>query len=109
MYFGAEIIAEFIGANSDHIKITSFFIFPMSSFIFHYQNMRGLKEIGGYSFFFWMSQALFTLLAILVLTTFSKDENIPIYSYLIGLLVISVLSFFMFSYFLKRKKKAMNF
>lgn len=109
MYFGAEIIAEFIGANSDHIKITSFFIFPMSSFIFHYQNMRGLKEIGGYSFFFWMSQALFTLVVILILTIFSKDENIPIYSYLIGMLVISVLSFFMFSYFLKRKKESNDF
>ena len=51
MYFGANVIAEFIGANSEHIRITSFFIFPMSIFIFHYQNMRGLKEIGGYSFF----------------------------------------------------------
>ena len=57
-------------------KITSFFIFPLSVFMFHYQNMRGLKEIGGYSFFFWTSQALFSLLAILVLTLFSKDENI---------------------------------
>jgi O-antigen/teichoic acid export membrane protein len=71
--------------------------------------MRGLKEIGGYSFFFWMSQALFTLIVILILTIFSKDENIPIYSYLIGMLVISVLSFFMFSYFLKRKKESNDF
>ena len=106
MYFGANVIAEFIGANSEHIRITSFFIFPMSIFIFHYQNMRGLKEIGGYSFFFWMSQALFTLLAILVLTIFSKDENVPIYAYLIGLVVISLLSFFTFSYFLKNKKRS---
>ena len=29
MYFGANVIAEFIGANSEHIRITSFFIFPM--------------------------------------------------------------------------------
>ena len=71
--------------------------------------MRGLKEIGGYSFFFWMSQALFTLIVILILTIFSKDENIPIYSYLIGMLFISVLSFFMFSYFLNKKKESNEF
>ena len=109
MYFGASYIAEFIGANSYHIKITSFFIFPLSVFMFHYQNMRGLKEIGGYSFFFWTSQALFSLLAILVLTIFSKDENIPLYAYLISLIIISLGSFFSFSYFLKNKKNRNEF
>ena len=76
MYYGADYIANFIGANTFHIRITSFFILPMSIFIFHYQNMRGLKEIGGYSFFFWMSQALFTLISILVLTTFTRASLI---------------------------------
>ena len=109
MYFGASYIAQFIGANSYHIKITSFFIFPLSVFMFHYQNMRGLKEIGGYSFFFWTSQALFSLLAILVLTLFSKDENIPLYAYLISLIIISLGSFFSFSYFLKNKKNSNEF
>ena len=109
MYFGASYIAEFIGANSYHIKITSFFIFPLSVFMFHYQNMRGLKEIGGYSFFFWTSQALFSLFAILVLTLFSKDENIPLYAYLISLIIISLASFFIFSYFLKNKKNRNEF
>ena len=109
MYFGASYIAQFVGANSYHIKITSFFIFPLSVFMFHYQNMRGLKEIGGYSFFFWTSQALFSLIAILVLTLFSKDENIPLYAYLISLIIISLGSFFSFSYFLKNKKNRNEF
>ena len=109
MYFGASYIAQFVGANPYHIKITSFFIFPLSVFMFHYQNMRGLKEIGGYSFFFWTSQALFSLLAILVLTIFSKDENIPLYAYLISLIIISLGSFFCFSYFLKNKKNRNEF
>ena len=109
MYLGSDIIAEFIGANANDIKLTSFFVLPMSIFIFHYQNMRGLKEIGGYSFFFWMSQALFTLLAILVLTIFSKDESIPLYAYLIGLIFISTFSVFMFLYYLSNKKKKGEF
>ena len=109
MYFGASHIAEFIGANSYHIQITSFFIFPLSMFMFHYQNMRGLKEIGGYSFFFWTSQALFSLLVILFLTLFSKDENIPLYAYLISLIIISLMSYLTFSYFMKVKKDRNEF
>jgi len=109
MYFWASHIAEFIGANSYHIQITSFFIFPLSMFMFHYQNMRGLKEIGGYSFFFWTSQALFSLFVILVLTLFSKDENIPLYAYLISLIIISLMSYLTFSYFMKVKKDRNEF
>jgi O-antigen/teichoic acid export membrane protein len=105
MYLGANIIAEFIKANPQHIEITSFFILPMSVFIFHYQNMRGLKEIAGYSFFFWMSQALFSLIAILALTTFTKDPAVPLYAYLISLIVISIFSVISFTYFLNKRKR----
>lgn len=105
MYLGANIIAEFIKANPQHIEITSFFILPMSLFIFHYQNMRGLKEIAGYSFFFWMSQALVSLIAILVLTTFTKDPAVPLYAYLISLIVISIFSIISFTYFLNKRKR----
>ena len=105
MYLGANIIAEFIKANPQHIEITSFFILPMSLFVFHYQNMRGLKEIAGYSFFFWMSQALFSLIAILALTTFTKDPAVPLYAYLISLIVISIFSVISFTYFLSKRKR----
>ena len=105
MYLGANIIAEFIKANPQHIEITSFFILPMSLFIFHYQNMRGLKEIAGYSFFFWMSQALFSLIAILTLTTFTKDPAVPLYAYLVSLIVISIFSVISFTYFLNKRKR----
>ena len=108
MYFGSDYIALFITANPFHIRITSFFILPMAIFIFHYQNMRGLKQIGGYSFFFWMSQALFSLIAILILTVFSRDPNIPLYSYLISLVTVSILSVFVFTYFFRKHFKITN-
>jgi len=105
MYFASDYIALFITANPYHIRITSYFILPMAIFIFHYQNMRGLKQIGGYSFFFWMSQALFSLIAILILTLFTRDPNVPLYSYLISLVTVSVLSVFGFTYFFKKHFK----
>ena len=80
----------------------------MSVFIFHYQNMRGLKEIGGYSFFFWMSQALFTLISILILTIFTRDASVPLYAYLISLISVSIMSVVCFTYFLRRKSKVYN-
>ena len=108
MYFGSDYIALFITANPYHIRITSFFILPMAIFIFHYQNMRGLKQIGGYSFFFWMSQALFSLISILILTLFTRDSNVPLYSYLISLVIVSILSVVVFTYFFRKNFKITN-
>lgn len=108
MYFGSDYIALFITANPYHIRITSFFILPMAIFIFHYQNMRGLKQIGGYSFFFWMSQALFSLISILILTLFTRDSNVPLYSYLISLVIVSILSVVVFTYFFRKHFKITN-
>ena len=108
MYFGSDYIALFITANPYHIRITSFFILPMAIFIFHYQNMRGLKQIGGYSFFFWMSQALFSLIVILILTLFTRDSNVPLYSYLISLVTVSILSVVVFTYFFRKHFKITN-
>ena len=85
------------------------FLFFNVNFYFSLSKHERIERNWRLFFFFWMSQALFTLLAILVLTIFSKDENIPIYAYLIGLVVISLLSFFTFSYFLKNKKGVIRF
>ena len=105
MYFGSDYIAQFITVESDHIKITSFFVLPMSIFIFHYQNMRGLKLIGGYSFFFWMSQSLFSLIAILILTKYINCVDAPLYAYLISLIIVSILSVLVFTYFFRERFK----
>ena len=104
MYFSADYIADLINANADYIRINSFFVLPLSFFIFHYQNLRGLKKIGLYSFFFWTSQALFSLIFILIYTRFSKEPSIPLYAYLSSVIIISVLSFFIFEYVLSKQK-----
>jgi O-antigen/teichoic acid export membrane protein len=108
MYFNSTFIANLISANAQHIKINAFFILPLSFFMFHYQNLRGLKKIGFYSFFFWMSQALFSLLFILIFTSFSKDSNIPLYAYLSSLIIISIFSFFVFQFLFNKEIKNDN-
>ena len=75
----------------------------MSFFMLHYQRLRGLKKILEFSFFYRMSQSLFTIVSILIIYHFIQDDEVPIYAYLVSLLVVSLLSFFSFRYHLNKK------
>ena len=50
-----------------------------------------------------MSQSLFTIVSILIIYHFIQDDEVPIYAYLVSLLVVSLLSFFSFRYHLNKK------
>ena len=67
MYFLADVIANLLNINPEYIRLFSFFILPMVFFILHYQSLRGLKQIAAFSFFYRMSQALFTIITIIIL------------------------------------------
>ncbi len=96
MYVFSPYIASTIGANPAYIKINSFFIFPMAFFILNYQSLRGLKKISEFSFFYWTSRVFFSVIIILIAVQFSRNENIPIIAFLLGLLIVSILSYFIF-------------
>jgi len=96
MYVFSPYIASTIGANPVYIKINSFFILPMAFFILNYQSLRGLKKISEFSFFYWTSRVFFSVIIILIAVQFSRNENIPIIAFLLGLLIVSILSYFIF-------------
>jgi O-antigen/teichoic acid export membrane protein len=96
MYVFSSYIASAIGANPVYIKINSFFILPMAFFILNYQSLRGLKKISEFSFFYWTSRVFFSVIIILIAVQFSRNENIPIIAFLLGLLIVSILSYFIF-------------
>jgi O-antigen/teichoic acid export membrane protein len=96
MYVFSPYIASTIGANPAYIKINSFFILPMAFFILNYQSLRGLKKISEFSFFYWTSRVFFSVIIILIAVQFSRNENIPIIAFLLGLLIVSILSYFIF-------------
>jgi len=96
MYVFSPYIASTIGANPAYIKINSFFILPMAFFILNYQSLRGLKKISEFSFFYWTSRVFFSVVIILIAVQFSRNENIPIIAFLLGLLIVSILSYFIF-------------
>ena len=62
MYFLSPMIADLINVNSRYIEMNAFFVLPMTFFMLHYQSLRGLKRIAEFSFFYRMSQALFSVI-----------------------------------------------
>ena len=108
MYFLAHPIADLINAKVEYIKLNAFFVLPMSFFMLHYQSLRGLKRIAEFSFFYRMSQALFTVISIVVIYQFFQDEEVPVYAYLVSLLLVSFLSFLTFKYWLNNKSSGIE-
>jgi len=96
MYSFSELIADLVGANPVYVRMNSFFILPMAFFILNYQSLRGLKRISEFSFFYWMSRIFASAIIILIAVQFSNDKNIPIYAFLLALVLVSVLSYFVF-------------
>ena len=104
MYFFSSEIAALINAEIFHIKLNSFLILPMTFFILNYQCLRGLKKIAHFSFYFRVSQALFSIVCIFVFVQFFTNDDIPIFAYLCSLLIVFILSTYSFkkSFHLKK-------
>ena len=103
MYFLAIPIADLINTKAEYIQLNAFFVLPMAFFMLHYESLRGLKRIAEFSFFYRMSQGLFSLLAIGVIYQFNKGAEVPVYAYLVSVLIVSILSFLSFRYWLKKR------
>jgi len=101
MYFLAIPISDLINTNYRYIQLNAFFVLPMAFFMLNYESLRGLKRIAEFSFFYRVSQALFSIILIIILYQFFQSSEIPIYAYLISVLIVSILSFFSFTYWLK--------
>ena len=103
MYFLSEPIADLINTNDRYIQLNAFFVMPMAFFMLHYQSLRGLKRIAEFSFFYRMSQALFSVISIIIIYQFTTDDEVPIYAYLVSVSIVFFLSFLSFRYWIKNR------
>tara|TARA_B100000497_G_scaffold127995_1_gene172381 strand:+ start:1293 stop:2654 length:1362 start_codon:yes stop_codon:yes gene_type:complete len=103
MYFLANPIADLININYRYVEINAFFVMPMAFFMLHYQSLRGLKRIAEFSFFYRMSQALFSVISIVIIYQFNQGSEVPVYAYLVSVFIVSLLSFLSFRYWLKNR------
>ena len=102
MYFLAVPISDLIHTNYKYIQLNAFFVLPMAFFMVNYESLRGLKRIAEFSFFYRVSQGLFSIISIIILYQYCKSSEIPVYAYLISVLIVSILSFFSFTYWLRK-------
>lgn len=100
MYFLADSIADLINIDVKYIRLNAFFVIPMVFFMLHYESLRGLKKIAEFSFFYRMSQALISIIAIVIIYQFTNDSEVPIYAYLTSVLVVSFLAYLSFRHHL---------
>ena len=105
MYCLSEEIANLINVNPNFIRLNAFFVLPMAFFMLHYQSLRGLKRIAEFSFFYRISQALFSIISIVIIYQFIQDSEVPVYAYLVSVIIVSLLSFLSFQYWLKNKSE----
>lgn len=105
MYFLANPIADLININYRYVEINAFFVMPMAFFILHYQSLRGLKRIAEFSFFYRVSQALFSVISIVIIYQFTQVSEVPVYAYLVSVFIVSLLSFLSFRYWLKNRSE----
>ena len=105
MYSLAIPIADLINAKYEYIQLNAFFVLPMTFFMLHYQSLRGLKRIAEFSFFYRIAQALFSVISIVILYQFFTTSDVPVYAYLISVLIVSLLSFISFRYWLNKRSK----
>ena len=105
MYFNAVLLASVIGANPEYIKLNAFLFLHITFFILHYQSLRGLKKVVEFSFFYRMSETLFTIISILVIMQFNKEASVPIYGYVTSICIVSILTFISYNYWFKVKSK----
>ena len=105
MYFLANPIAGLINAKVEFIELSAFFVLPLAFFILHYQSLRGLKRIAEFSFFYRISSALFSVIIITVIYQFNEESAVPVYAYLVSILIVSILSFLSFRYWFKKRSE----
>ena len=99
MYFLAIPISDLINATQ-YIELNAFFVLPLAFFMLHYQSLRGLKK--SQNFLFIVTSIIFYHINCCNLS-FIQTSEVPLYSYLVSLVIVSLLSFLSFQYSLKKQ------
>ncbi|MAW30994.1 MAG: hypothetical protein CMD15_03725 [Flavobacteriales bacterium] len=101
LYQFSDFIANFIFYKpnlSSFIKLISFALVPFNLSLVIVQSFRGLKEIKYFAFFSQPARYIFAIIFFILLaySNLIEDKNLPMYSYVIGMFFVFLLSLFYF-------------
>ncbi len=98
-------ISQLFFKNTDYaslVRIVGISVIPLSLMNYNAESMKGLKKITAFSLFQNGSIYILTLLIIWIFNSHSVDNTTSIYSLLIAIIVLLIISFWTFQYYLKR-------
>lgn len=91
----SDTIAQLLNASSTHIKLVSYVLIPLVLYYLNAQALRGLKKIAAFSFLNNVALVLGALILVLTGDTIFNNKELPIYAYVISVVLMTFLSFFM--------------
>ena len=91
----SDAIAQLLNASSSHIELISYVLIPLVFYYLNAQALRGLKKIVAFSFLNNVALVLGALILVLTGDTIFNNNELPIYAYVISVVLMTLLSFFM--------------
>lgn len=98
-------VSQLFFKNADYasiVRVIGISVVPLSLMNYNAESMKGLKKITAFSLFQNGSIYILTLLIVWLFSFQSIDNTTSIYSLLIAIIVLLIISFWAFQYYLKR-------
>jgi len=95
LFLFSDWIAQLLNASSSHIKLVSFVVVPLVFYYLNAQALRGLKKIVAFSFLNNVALVLGALMLLLAGEVIFNNGEIPIYAYACSVVLMTLLSFFL--------------
>jgi O-antigen/teichoic acid export membrane protein len=97
-YSFAYEVSSFLNTSEEYIKLISFVLVPLVMFYLNAQALRGLKKITAFSFLQTVALVLGALILLLVGNAFLTSTDLPIYAYVINVVLMCIVSFAIWAY-----------
>lgn len=95
-YYFSSYISEMLSTKAMYIQLVSLVLVPLVMFYLNAQALRGFKKISYFAFFNTVALPLGALFFLLIGNYLFNDADVPLYAYMISVLVMSFLSFIIY-------------
>ncbi len=95
-YFFSSEISEVLSTKAMYIQLVSLVLVPLVMFYLNAQALRGFKKISYFTFFNTVALPFGALIFLLIGNYLFNDADVPLYAYMISVLIMSLLSFIIY-------------
>lgn len=98
LYFASTYISQYIfqkGHLTPYFRLISYAILPLIIIYINLGCLRGMKKMKEFSFIRDVAIFLFSILVLIIALNFEKSNSVPIFSYTIAVIFVSVISLYL--------------